>query len=163
MAATTLSFYPYRTPHGLLTIAASRTAVTAIEIGNVCFSGSRRPTDITNAAANELMEYFAGKRTTFDVPLSPSGSTFQHAVWEVVRATPYGATTSCAHIAETLGKPDSFRTVGLALAKCPILFMIPTHRVVGTNGKPTGAARYEQLFEGLLKLESTFAAHTRRD
>lgn len=162
MAATTLSFYPYRTPHGLLTIAASKNAVTGIEIGNVQFPGTRRPSDVTNAAANELMEYFAGRRTTFDVPLAPAGSTFQHAVWDIVRATPYGTTTTCAHIAEQLGRPDSFRTVGLALAKSPILFMIPTHRIVGANGKPAGATRYEQLFEGLVKLEQTRASRVGR-
>src|SRR3989449_6449787 len=45
-------------------------------------------------ARRQLEEYFAGARTTFDLPLSPVGTPFQRRVWDALRAIPYGTTLS---------------------------------------------------------------------
>jgi methylated-DNA-[protein]-cysteine S-methyltransferase len=42
------------------------------------------------AARTQLGEYFAGERTAFDLVLAPAGTPFQQAVWEALRAIPYG-------------------------------------------------------------------------
>src|SRR2546430_7391473 len=39
-------------------------------------------------ARRQLEEYFAGARTTFDLPLSPAGTPFQRRVWDALRAIP---------------------------------------------------------------------------
>ncbi|MFL0465223.1 methylated-DNA--[protein]-cysteine S-methyltransferase [Virgibacillus pantothenticus] len=41
-------------------------------------------------------------------------------------------------MAERLGKPKSYRAVASAIAKNPLLIIIPYQRVVNKNGKNTG-------------------------
>jgi methylated-DNA-[protein]-cysteine S-methyltransferase len=86
----------------------------------------------------QLLEYFAGTRTAFDLPLEPSGSAFQRRVWAALRAIPYGATLSYSELARRLGDPRATRAVGAANAKNPIPIIVPCHRVVGAGGQLTG-------------------------
>src|SRR5687767_6465571 len=57
-------------------------------------------------AAVQLREYFAGKRTTFELPLAPRGTPFQLAVWNELQRIPYGQTRSYRDIAMAIGKPE---------------------------------------------------------
>ena len=84
--------------------------------------------------SGQLAEYFAAKRTTFDVPLSFPGSGFQERVWSALRTIPYGATCSYGDIAKQLGDPNMMRAVGAANGANPIAIVIPCHRVVNANG-----------------------------
>ena len=77
MTHSMLSHYSYPTPHGPITICASERGVRAVAFGEVQLAGTRRPTELSNRCATELLEYFAGKRTAFDVPLDPEGTEFQ--------------------------------------------------------------------------------------
>jgi methylated-DNA-[protein]-cysteine S-methyltransferase len=88
--------------------------------------------------ARQLGEYFSGTRRAFELPLRPSGSAFQHLVWESLRAIPYAQTTSYGAIAAQLGQPGAARAVGLANARNPISIVVPCHRVVGADGSLTG-------------------------
>src|SRR3978361_2194206 len=47
-----------------------------------------------SAPATQLGEYFAGKRTRFDLRLAPRGTTFQKAVWAALLQIPFGQTAS---------------------------------------------------------------------
>jgi len=89
-------------------------------------------------ACQQLQEYFAGTRTAFDVPLAVSGTTFEQRVWELLRAIPYGTTTSYGALAHRLGDPRATRAVGAANGKNPIPIIVPCHRVVGARGELTG-------------------------
>jgi methylated-DNA-[protein]-cysteine S-methyltransferase len=86
----------------------------------------------------QLNEYFAGSRTTFDLPLEPSGTDFQLSVWELLRKIPYGVTTSYGALARRLGDPKASRAVGAANGANPIPIIVPCHRVVGSKGDLTG-------------------------
>jgi methylated-DNA-[protein]-cysteine S-methyltransferase len=86
----------------------------------------------------QLSEYFARKRTTFDLPLEALGSAFEHRVWNATRTIPYGATMSYSELARQLGDVGTSRAVGAASAKNPIPIIIPCHRVVGVKGELTG-------------------------
>jgi len=90
------------------------------------------------AAADQLDAYFAGERTTFDLPLAARGSDFQQRVWAALLGIPYGATESYGDLAQRIGSPGAARAVGLANGKNPIGIVIPCHRVVGSNGSLTG-------------------------
>jgi methylated-DNA-[protein]-cysteine S-methyltransferase len=89
-------------------------------------------------AAVQLREYFAGKRTTFDLPLAPHGTGFQLAVWNELRRIPYGETRSYRDVANAIGKPAAIRAVGAANGANPIPIVVPCHRVIGSNGSLTG-------------------------
>lgn len=89
-------------------------------------------------AALQLADYFAGRRREFDLPLRPTGTPFQMAVWRELRQIPYGATASYGQIAARLGRPGASRAVGLANGRNPLGIVVPCHRVVGADGSMTG-------------------------
>lgn len=82
----------------------------------------------------QLDEYFAARRTAFDVPLSFPGSGFQERVWSALRTIPYGTTCSYGDIAKQLGDANMMRAVGAANGANPIAIVIPCHRVVNASG-----------------------------
>lgn len=90
------------------------------------------------AAARQLDEYFAGTRTVFDLPLDPTGTAFQRAVWAALLAIPYGETRSYLDIARAIGRPTATRAVGAANGRNPLPIIAPCHRVIGSNGALTG-------------------------
>ncbi len=95
---------------------------------------------ILDAAIEQLNEYFANERTTFDVPLDLHGTEFQVEVWRALADIPYGKTISYATQAQRLGRPQAMRAVGAANGRNPISIILPCHRVVGANGALTGFA-----------------------
>lgn len=157
MAPLESTHFAYRTPHGPITIGITGNAVSAVALGDVKLPGERRPTELSNACANQLLEYFAGKRTAFDLPMVANGSAFQQEVWQAVSAIPYGQSATAAQIAARIGKPDSFRMVGAAVKKNPLIVLIPAHRVVGANGKALGTDEQARRRQAFLDLESRHA------
>lgn len=99
--------------------------------------GARDPAPFTTVI-RQLEEYFAGRRTEFDLPLAPAGTPFQHTVWAALREIPYGRTESYGHLAERIGRPGAARAVGLANGRNPVSIIVPCHRVVGATGALTG-------------------------
>lgn len=91
-------------------------------------------------ARGQLEEYFAGARRTFDLPLSPQGTSFQLAVMQALAEIPYGRTQSYGDIARRLGQPTATRAVGAANGRNPLAIVLPCHRVIGSDGSLTGYA-----------------------
>ena len=88
--------------------------------------------------SRQLEEYFAGRRSSFDVSLSMRGTPFQRRVWEELREIPYGETATYGEIARRVGEPGSARAVGVANGSNPVSVIVPCHRVIGASGKLTG-------------------------
>lgn len=147
------SYYSYRTLYGLLTIRSNENGITDVVLGQRAFDGAHKPSALTNATATQIMEYLAGKRHVFDVPLAPQGSAFQLAVWREVTRVPYGSSVTCAQLAGQLGNAENFRAVGSAVRKNPISILVPAHRVVGADGHPLGSGKSADLKAALLRME----------
>jgi methylated-DNA-[protein]-cysteine S-methyltransferase len=109
-------------------------------------------------ARRELGEYFAGERTSFDLPLDMHGHEFERRVWAALREIPYGETVSYGEIAERIGAPGAARAVGLANGRNPVAIIVPCHRVIGANGKLTGFGGGLPMKRALLDLEQGVAA-----
>ena len=105
-------------------------------------------------AAAEVMEYLAGERKTFSIPVKAQGTKFQEDVWAALQRIPFGETRSYGEIAREIGSSKGARAVGMACNRNPILLMIPCHRVVGSTGKLVGFACGLPMKEKLLHLES---------
>jgi len=102
----------------------------------------------------QLGAYFAGDLKEFSLPLAPSGSAFQLAVWNELTKIPYGSTTTYGAIALDLGKSMvAARAVGLANGSNPISVIVPCHRVIGSDGSLTGYGGGLERKELLLRLE----------
>jgi methylated-DNA-[protein]-cysteine S-methyltransferase len=103
--------------------------------------------------AEQLDEYFAGRRRSFDLQLDLSGTPFQRLVWNALRQVAYGATTTYGELAAALGRPGAARAVGAANARNPISIVVPCHRVIGANGALTGYGGGLDTKRRLLDLE----------
>ena len=110
-------------------------------------------TETLSEAYKQLTEYLDGSRTGFDLPINPSGTSFQQQVWCELLNIPYGETRSYKDIALLLGNEKSSRAVGSANNKNPIPIIIPCHRVVGSDNKPVGYVGGVKIKEFLLNLE----------
>jgi methylated-DNA-[protein]-cysteine S-methyltransferase len=132
----------FRSPVGPLRLVASPEALLAIELPGhdqkTAAAGSRHP--LLQRARAQLLEYFAGRRRTFELPLAPNGTEFQQAVWRELQAIPFGETRSYTDLARRLGRPGAARAVGAANGQNPIPIVLPCHRVVGADGSLTGYA-----------------------
>ena len=65
----------------------------------------------------QLGDYFAGARKSFDLPLDFAGTPFQKKVWSELLNIPFGQTRTYGQIANSIGKPRAFRAVGAANGK----------------------------------------------
>jgi len=87
-----------------------------------------------HGVADQLDEYFSGRRNHFAVPLDFSGlSPFSRAVLEATADVPFGQTRTYGDIARQVGKPGASRAVGNALNRNPIPLIVPCHRIVPTG------------------------------
>jgi AraC family transcriptional regulator of adaptative response/methylated-DNA-[protein]-cysteine methyltransferase len=102
----------------------------------------------------ELEEYFAGTRQTFDVPVSAPGTAFEERVWRALAGIPYGETRSYADIAREVGSPAAVRAVGRANGMNRVAIVIPCHRVVNKSGELGGYGGGLWRKRRLLHLES---------
>jgi methylated-DNA-[protein]-cysteine S-methyltransferase len=105
-------------------------------------------------AEQQLGEYFAGARKSFDLPLDFAGTPFQKKVWSELLNIPFGQTRTYGQIANAIGKPRAFRAVGAANGKNPISIVAPCHRVIGKDGSLTGFAGGLEAEECLLGIEA---------
>ena len=110
--------------------------------------------DILETAKNQLHEYFANTRQTFDLPLLPFGTEFQKKIWEILLQIEFSETKSYEWVSLQYGNKKAIRAVGQAIGKNPIAIIVPCHRVIGKNGTLTGFAGGIPRKELLLNLES---------
>jgi methylated-DNA-[protein]-cysteine S-methyltransferase len=114
---------------------------------------ARRDEGAFAAARAQLAEYFAGERTSFDLPVAPVGTPFQQSVWSELQRIGHGTTTTYAELARRIGRPTAIRAVGAANGANPVSIVIPCHRVIGSNGTLTGYGGGLEAKRFLLDLE----------
>ena len=119
---------------------------------------SRHDEASLHAAMQQLGEYFAGARQSFELRLAPVGSEFQRRVWSALCKIPYGETTSYGGLAKILGKPTASRAVGAANGRNPLPVVVPCHRVIGSSGALTGYYGGVHIKKFLLRLEGIAVA-----
>jgi methylated-DNA-[protein]-cysteine S-methyltransferase len=106
--------------------------------------------------ARQMEEYFAGRRTRFDVPLDWRLSKgFRRQVLARLPDIGYGRTESYAQVAVATGNPRAVRAVGTACATNPLPVVVPCHRVVRSDGSLGGYAGGADAKHALLTLEAT--------
>jgi methylated-DNA-[protein]-cysteine S-methyltransferase len=146
MTATTETLHrtTVESPIGPLTITASERGIRSIlwpdDQRPIEAGGTVSSAPVLEEAARQLAEYFAGERTTFDLPLDAVGTSFQRQAWDVLRTIPYGSTMTYGEQAARLGDRNKARAVGAANGRNPISIVVPCHRVVGSTGALTGFA-----------------------
>lgn len=149
-----MDFYSFETPLGLMALEAEDGAITRLYLPTDQLPrAASRATPLLARGREELLEYLAGTRRSFDLPLAPRGTPFQKKVWAALADIPWGQTRSYRDVARAAGCPKGFRAVGMANHRNPIPIFIPCHRVVGAGGSLTGYRGGLTLKQALLELE----------
>lgn len=155
-------FYSYvESPVGNILIAADEEGLKHVifPTGKNAIKPSRdwiRDDAKLSEARQQFQDYFDGKRKSFDLKLSPSGTPFQKDVLDALQHIPYGETCSYADIAKAIGRPKACRAVGAANGRNPLSIVIPCHRVIGASGDLTGFGGGLSTKKVLLELEKKF-------
>lgn len=150
----------YSSPIGQLLLAGCADALHYISFpegnrkGEVAEHWEQSPPPF-GEVCRQLDGYFKGTLTTFDLPLSPTGTAFQQQVWDALLEIPYGCTLSYAEIAKQIDRPKATRAVGNANGRNPIPIIIPCHRVIGRDGSLTGFGGGLPIKNFLLQLENS--------
>jgi O-6-methylguanine DNA methyltransferase len=109
--------------------------------------------------AEQMHDYFAGRRRNFDVPLDLRTLTpFMRSVLQSLRHIPYGDVRNYREIASEVGNPNAQRAVGNAVKRNPVPIVVPCHRVIRTDGKIGGYAGGQEIKERLLQMEGALLA-----
>ena len=124
-------------PHGLRAVLWPDDREGRVVVGDV---DEHAESTIVDDACAQLEEYFAGSRTTFELPLDLVGTDFQVDVWSALADIPYGETATYAEQASRIGRPKAVRAVGAANGRNPVSIVLPCHRVIGADGSLTGFA-----------------------
>lgn len=157
-----MPFFNMDSPIGNLQIQVENQKVTKVEFRpkkhktpSNCNTADR---EIFELCQQQLIEYFNGKRTSFDLPVELRGTEFQKSVWKQLEKIPFGKTISYKELAIQIGNPLSVRAVGAANGKNPVSIIIPCHRVIGSNGSLTGYGGGIERKEWLLEHEQKLAS-----
>ena len=150
----------YQSPLGPVIAIANEHGITHIDFVGAKYARAIAPDWVEDpqspalrACLAQLAQYFAGERTTFELPLAPEGSSFQQRVWQEIARVPYGKTITYGELAKRAGAPGQARAAGAATGRNPIGVVIPCHRIMGADGSLTGYAGGLERKRGLLELE----------
>lgn len=142
----------YHSPIGDITLASNGDKLTGLWFNNqkyyantLTLEHEEKNLPIFDQTKKWLDIYFHKKEPNFTPPLYLNASPFRLAVWEILRAIPYGKTITYGEIAKKIAiqqkvKSMSAQAVGGAVGHNPISIIIPCHRVIGTNGSLIGYA-----------------------
>ncbi|HSM62166.1 MAG TPA: methylated-DNA--[protein]-cysteine S-methyltransferase [Longimicrobiales bacterium] len=153
------------TPAGPVTVWVSRQGVRRVEFGDLptdahVESPESRPPMLTRAV-EQLREYFAGTRHTFDVPIDLEATTdFQRDVYRELVKVPHGRLITYGELAEAVGRPELARAVGQAVGSNPVPILIPCHRVIAADHRLGGFGGGLRAKVALLAVENVHADGT---
>ena len=126
---------------GTITLTATAKGISKVNLGEPLSDTfvESEYSSLLSKTKEQLLEYLAGKRQSFDVPLDWSEILgFKLDVLKITSCIPFGQTLTYGQIAAQLTKPKASRAVGASLAHNPLPLLIPCHRVVAADGALTG-------------------------
>jgi methylated-DNA-[protein]-cysteine S-methyltransferase len=128
-----------QTPVGTITVEAGEDGLRRVgwRMGSgESPAGSAAAERVAADAIEQLADYFAGRRTAFDLPISLQGlGGSSLAVLTALRDTvPFGETVTYGALAERSGSAVPARAIGSIMGSNPVPIIIGCHRVVASDG-----------------------------
>lgn len=133
----------YQSPVGLLKIGGTDhyiSELTFVDNKDQVTHGEPGISEVMHQCTEELIEFFNGKRKTFDIPVCQSGTAFQQRVWNELVNIPFGKTISYLELARMLGDEKVIRAAAQTNGKNKIAIIVPCHRVIGSDKSLIGYA-----------------------
>jgi methylated-DNA-[protein]-cysteine S-methyltransferase len=131
----------YQSPVGLLKIGGTDNYISELSFVDnkeQVTHGEPGISEIMHQCTEELIEFFNGKRRSFDIPVYQEGTTFQQRVWGELLNIPFGKTISYLELAKHLGDIKIIRAAASTSGKNKIAIVIPCHRVIGSDKSLVG-------------------------
>lgn len=119
-------------PIGTIRIRAEGAVLTAVEIVPGGADDDIAEDALTREGAAQLAAWFAGRLTTFDLPLAAAASARGPAHRAAIVAVGFGETASYGAVARAIG--SSPRAVGQACRRNPFPIIVPCHRILAAGG-----------------------------
>lgn len=160
MQTPTVDFQRLPTPAGEFVLAAQGDALTGGWFADQHraplpdSNWRERDSSVLRDARGQLKAYLRGSLRQFKLPLALPGTAFQAQVWQALQQVRWGETVSYAELAADIGRPEAYHAVGAAVARNPLLIIVPCHRALGSSGRLTGYAGGLPRKRWLLDLES---------
>ena len=152
----------YHSPIGAIKIVAAQNSIEQLlfiepEALLALESALTETNLVIHQCIEELIEYFAGTRRTFSVPINQAGTEFQQKVWSELYEVPFGKTLSYGELAKKLGDPKCVRAAAAANGKNKIAIIVPCHRIIGADQSLVGYAWGKSRKRWLLQHEFRLA------
>jgi methylated-DNA-[protein]-cysteine S-methyltransferase len=131
----------YESPIGLLKIGATEHYVAELSFvdnQDQIIHGEPGISEVIHQCTEELIEFFAGRRKVFTIPVHQEGTEFQKKVWSELLEIPFGKTISYLDLAKRLGDAKAIRAVANTNGKNKITIIVPCHRVIGSDKSLVG-------------------------
>ena len=113
------TYFIYRTPMGRVAIESDGAAITHFAFGPVQLAGRQHATALTNRASSEVLEYLAGKRIAFEVPVRAEGSAFQRVFGQRFPKFPMARRVPMQKSQKALASPAPCRRWGKLVVETP--------------------------------------------
>lgn len=130
----------YHSPIGIVKVEETAGLISSISVLDEEVEILEPQSEVSKLAVQQLHEYFAGKRSTFDFPFQQAGTPFQQQVWQQLSKVEYGKTQSYLQLSNNFGNPLAIRAIASANGKNKLWIVVPCHRIIGKNGELTGYA-----------------------
>jgi methylated-DNA-[protein]-cysteine S-methyltransferase len=155
LAATPVAaFTTCPAPWGMLHVAATGAGIVAVDLGSETpdfvdglarrLHGRVLPAEdgevpaewrsTMDAAARQIGEWFAGRRTRFEMPIDLRVSDWDRLVLTGAARLHFGETVGYGELARRIGRPGAAQAVGGAMSRNPVPILIPCHRVIAGDG-----------------------------
>lgn len=124
----------FHSPLGALTLSEEEGQIVSLDEG---WGRDQTETPLLLKVRDMMQDYFDGEVVDFQpIPLMLCGTAYQERVWAALRAIPHGQTRTYGELARTIG--GSPQSIGQAVARNPLLILVPCHRVLPSHGKDYG-------------------------
>ena len=125
----------FRSPFGWIRAISNGRSLTRLDWDQKHWDDPDKPDSVSRETINQLNEYFAGGRFSFNLPIDPANKTEIARSWlNMMAKIPYGSTITYKEFASAMGKPNAARAAGNACATNPIPIIFPCHRLIKSDG-----------------------------
>lgn len=163
MRTTPLHLRRTASPLGRIEIGSDGRAIVSLAIARADLlphDHLEESTDpVLDAAVDQLDEYFAGARRSFDLPVSLTGTAFQLEIWTALQSLRWGEITSYGALGHATGRLRSGRPIGGAVGRNPVPIIVGCHRVLAGDGRITGYSGGEGIATKKWLLDHEGIAH----
>ncbi len=128
----------YKSIAGNISIIIENQQVTRVSFVHEIEDIQEKPSLLMETTVKQIREYFQGSRMQFDLPIRMNGTDFQVKIWKLLMRIPCGTTVAYVKVAQEFGDSKMVRAVASAIAKNPLLILIPCHRVIGSDRSMVG-------------------------